>query len=81
MHSLATAPGPGGDRDSTHSADVDYAEHLPSLFQLQVGNFYIALCDDTATSPETAFAKIKAKVAGTRLASAQRAKLVVDAGR
>ena len=26
---------PGGDRDSTHSADVDYAELLPSLFQLQ----------------------------------------------
>jgi len=34
---------PGGDRDSTHSADVDYAELLPSLFELQVGNFYIAL--------------------------------------
>jgi 5-methyltetrahydropteroyltriglutamate--homocysteine methyltransferase len=29
--------------DSTHSADVDYAELLPSLFQLRVGNFYIAL--------------------------------------
>ena len=26
---------PGGDRDSTHSADVDYAELLPSLFELQ----------------------------------------------
>ncbi len=34
---------PGGDRDSTHSAEVDYAELLPSLFQLRVGNFYIAL--------------------------------------
>lgn len=34
---------PGGDRDSTHSADVDYAELLPSLFQLQAGNFYVAL--------------------------------------
>ena len=34
---------PGSDRDSTHSADVDYAELLPSLFELQVGNFYIAL--------------------------------------
>ncbi|ARO87796.1 5-methyltetrahydropteroyltriglutamate--homocysteine methyltransferase [Nitrosospira lacus] len=33
----------GGDRDSTHSADVDYAELLPSLFQLKAGNFYIAL--------------------------------------
>jgi 5-methyltetrahydropteroyltriglutamate--homocysteine methyltransferase len=34
---------PGGDRDSTHSADVDYAELLPSLFELRAGNFYIAL--------------------------------------
>ena len=34
---------PGGDRDSTHSADVDYAELLPSLFQLNVRSFYIAL--------------------------------------
>jgi 5-methyltetrahydropteroyltriglutamate--homocysteine methyltransferase len=34
---------PGGDRDSTHSADVDYAQLLPSLFELKVDNFYIAL--------------------------------------
>jgi 5-methyltetrahydropteroyltriglutamate--homocysteine methyltransferase len=37
---------PGGDRDSTHSADVDYAELLPSLFQLQAGNFYVALAGE-----------------------------------
>jgi 5-methyltetrahydropteroyltriglutamate--homocysteine methyltransferase len=128
---------PGGDRDSTHSAEVDYAELLPSLFQLEAGNFYIALalekdrarvlkiisenmkpdhrvfvgviapidplvespedvrdrileaaeyipvarlgttddcgfspfCDDTSTSRETAFAKIRARVLGTELAS------------
>jgi len=128
---------PGGDRDSTHSADVDYADLLPSLFELQVGNFYIALagerdrarvlkiirdhmkpthrvfvgvvspidprvetpeqvrdrvleaaeyiptgqlgttddcgfspfCDDTSTTRDTAFAKIRARVAGTALAS------------
>jgi 5-methyltetrahydropteroyltriglutamate--homocysteine methyltransferase len=128
---------PGGDFDSTHSADVDYADLLPSLFQLTVGNFYIALagesdrprvlqiirdhlrsdqcvfvgvvapidphietpeevrdrileaaryipitqlgttddcgfapfCDDTSTSRATAFAKIKARVLGTALAS------------
>jgi len=128
---------PGGDRDSTHSADVDYAELLPSLFQLNAGNFYIALagekdriralkiireymkpdqrifvgvvapidpcvetaeevrdrileaaehiplaqlgttddcgfspfCDDTSTSRETAFAKIRARVRGTALAA------------
>jgi 5-methyltetrahydropteroyltriglutamate--homocysteine methyltransferase len=127
---------PGGDLDSTHSADVDYAELLPSLFELQVGRFYIALagetdrgrvlriirdhmkadqrvfvgvispidprietpeevrdrvleaarhlpadrlgttddcgfspfCDDTSTTRETAFAKIRARVLGTRLA-------------
>ena len=34
---------PGGDRDSTHSAEIDYAEFLPVLFQLQVGFFCIAL--------------------------------------
>ena len=37
---------PGGDRDSTHSAEVDYADLLPSLFQLKVGNFYIALAGE-----------------------------------
>ena len=128
---------PGGDRDSTHSADVDYAELLPSLFQLKAGNFYVALAgerdriqvlriirhymkpdqrvfvgvvapidprietpeevrdrvfeaaeyipipqlgttddcgfspfsDDISTSRDTAFAKIRARVAGTGLAS------------
>ncbi|HJZ50504.1 MAG TPA: cobalamin-independent methionine synthase II family protein [Roseiflexaceae bacterium] len=38
---------PGGDRDSTHSADVDYAELLPELFELQAGNFYIQLASET----------------------------------
>jgi 5-methyltetrahydropteroyltriglutamate--homocysteine methyltransferase len=37
---------PGGDRDSTHSADVDYAEVLPLLFQLKVGSFCIALAGE-----------------------------------
>jgi 5-methyltetrahydropteroyltriglutamate--homocysteine methyltransferase len=37
---------PGGDRDSTHSSDVDYAELLPSLFELRAGNFYIALAGE-----------------------------------
>lgn len=128
---------PGGDCDSTHSADVDYAELLPSLFELNAGNFFIALAgetnrvrvlqliaqylkphqrafigvidplnpkietpeevrdavleaaryiplaqlgttddcgfspfsDDTSTSRETAFAKIRSRVEGTRLAS------------
>ncbi|NHZ87541.1 5-methyltetrahydropteroyltriglutamate--homocysteine methyltransferase [Massilia sp. CCM 8733] len=34
---------PGADHDSTHSLDVDYAELLPSLFELKAGNFYIAM--------------------------------------
>ena len=38
---------PGGDRDSTHSADVDYAELLPSLFELNVGNFYVAVAGES----------------------------------
>jgi methionine synthase II (cobalamin-independent) len=37
---------PGGDLGSTHSADVDYAELLPSLFELMAGNFYIALAGE-----------------------------------
>ena len=128
---------PGGDRDSTHSADVDYADLLPALFNLNAGNFYVALagepdrirvlkiirahrkpdqrvfigvvapidprietpeevrdrvleaadyipvqhlgttddcgfspfCDDTSTTRDTAFAKIRARVLGTALAS------------
>jgi 5-methyltetrahydropteroyltriglutamate--homocysteine methyltransferase len=127
---------PGGDGDSTHSADVDYAELLPELFQLQVSRFYIQLasekdqrrvlkilkgllkphqrifigvidpidpmietpeevcrrvleaaefippdqlgttddcgfspfCDDTSTSRDTAFAKIRARILGTEMA-------------
>ena len=127
---------PGNDFDSTHSADVDYADLLPSLFELLAGNFYIALAgekdrrhalkiipkyrkpdqrvfvgvtaptdprietseevrervleaseyipikylgttddcgfspfsDDTSTSRETAFAKVRARVLGTKLA-------------
>jgi 5-methyltetrahydropteroyltriglutamate--homocysteine methyltransferase len=128
---------PGGDRDSTHSADVPYEALLPSLFELMTGRFYIALAnepdrvrvlkiirdhlkphhhvfigvvapidprietpeevrdrilaaaqyvpveqlgttddcgfapfsDDTSTSRETAFAKIRARVLGTALAA------------
>lgn len=130
---------PGGDQDSTHSADVDYAALLPELFAINVGNVYVMLAgeedrasalaliaehlrpdqrifvgvidpidpdvesaeevrdrvleaadvlpvdrlgttddcgfspfaDDTSTSREIAFAKIGARVEGTRLASEQ----------
>ncbi len=37
---------PGNDRDSTHSADIDYADLLPGLFQLKAGNFYVALAGE-----------------------------------
>lgn len=128
---------PGGDWDSTHSADVAYTDLLPTLFELRVGNFYLSLagepdpervlgiirdnlrpgqrafvgvissiapgvetpeevrdrtleaarfipleqlgttddcgfspfCDDTSTTRDTAFAKIRARVLGTALAS------------
>jgi 5-methyltetrahydropteroyltriglutamate--homocysteine methyltransferase len=128
---------PGSDRQSSHSAEVDYAELLPSLFELRATNFYIQLAsepdrkrvlrmirdhakdwqrifvgvidpldprveapeevrdrvleaaeyipadrlgttddcgfapfsDDTSRTRETAFAKIRARVAGTALAS------------
>lgn len=128
---------PGGDLDSTHSADVDYAELLPTLFQLKATNFYVQCAsepdraralrlikehvqagqrvfvgvidpidprvetpeqvrdraleaaeyipldrlgttddcgfapfgDDTSTSRDTAFAKIRSRVAGTALAA------------
>ncbi|QEC76254.1 cobalamin-independent methionine synthase II family protein [Mucilaginibacter ginsenosidivorax] len=130
---------PGGDHDSTHSADIDYADFLPDLFELHVGSFYLQLasepdrakvlkvikqylkpnqqvfigvidvlnpiietaeevrdrileaaafintnqlgttddcgfspfCDDVSTTRETAFAKIKARIEGTKLAGEQ----------
>ena len=48
---------PGGDQDSTHSADVDYTELLPSLFDLKVGNFYVQLASER--EPERALRVIK----------------------
>ena len=37
---------PGGDHDSTHSADVDYGELLPLLMTLNSGNFYIQMASE-----------------------------------
>lgn len=37
---------PGGDQDSTHSLDIDYAELLPSLFTLSAGKFYVQLASE-----------------------------------
>jgi 5-methyltetrahydropteroyltriglutamate--homocysteine methyltransferase len=38
---------PGGDQDSTHSADVDYAELLPDLFRIQAGRFFVQMASET----------------------------------
>ncbi len=57
---------PGGDQDSTHSADVDYADLLPELFHLNADNFYFQMASER--DPEKALAII-----GRHLKSGQRA--------
>jgi methionine synthase II (cobalamin-independent) len=37
---------PGGDCDATHSADVDYAELLPSMFKMNAGYFLMQLASE-----------------------------------
>jgi 5-methyltetrahydropteroyltriglutamate--homocysteine methyltransferase len=37
---------PGGDQDSTHSADVDYSELLPALFRIRAGRFFVQLSSE-----------------------------------
>jgi methionine synthase II (cobalamin-independent) len=37
---------PGGDCDSTHSADVDYADLLPSMFKMNAGYFLMQLSSE-----------------------------------
>src|SRR5580704_221692 len=37
---------PGGDYDSTHSADIDYSALLPDLFHLNVGRFYLQMASE-----------------------------------
>jgi len=38
---------PGGDQDSTHSADVDYAELLPDLFAINAGRFFVQMASES----------------------------------
>jgi 5-methyltetrahydropteroyltriglutamate--homocysteine methyltransferase len=52
---------PGGDQDSTHSADVDYAGLLPDLFQLAAGKFYIQLASEKARRRVLAVIKANSK--------------------
>jgi 5-methyltetrahydropteroyltriglutamate--homocysteine methyltransferase len=42
---------PGGDFDSTHSADVDYTTFLPDLFQMKVGRFYLQMASEPNRRP------------------------------
>lgn len=48
---------PGSDLDATHSADIDYKDLLPTLFQINVGSLYIAMASED--EPERALRLIK----------------------
>ena len=37
---------PGGDQDSTHSPNVDYAELLPDLFAINAGRFFVQMASE-----------------------------------
>ena len=47
---------PGGDHDSTHSADVPYEELIPDLFNLEVGSFFVQMASEE--DPEKALKEI-----------------------
>lgn len=42
---------PGGDHDSTHSADISYTMLLPLLFRLKAGNFYLEYAGEKDKRP------------------------------
>ncbi len=56
---------PGGDHDSTHSADVDYGELIPMLMTHDVGSIYMQMASEA--DPEKAL-----KVVGDNLRPNQR---------
>lgn len=47
---------PGGDHDSTHSADVDYIELIPDLLELNVGRVYMQMAGEA--DPERSLAAV-----------------------
>ncbi len=51
---------PGGDHDSTHSADIDYAQLLPTLFDLNAGTFYLELAGEA--DPEAVLEAVAANL-------------------
>ncbi|MEM7351584.1 MAG: cobalamin-independent methionine synthase II family protein [Acidobacteriota bacterium] len=57
---------PGGDCDSTHSADVDYAELIPMLLSLNAGRFFMQMASEA--DPERAL-----QLVGKHLRPDQRA--------
>ena len=56
---------PGGDQDSTHSADIDYADLLPALCRLDVGSFYVQLASEA--DPEPALRILGERAGGRRI--------------
>jgi 5-methyltetrahydropteroyltriglutamate--homocysteine methyltransferase len=56
---------PGGDHDSTHSADVDYGELIPMLLTLNADNFYMQMASEA--DPEKAL-----KIIGENIKPNQR---------
>ena len=46
---------PGGDHDSTHSADVPYQELIPDLMKMDVGSFFVQLASEE--DPDQALAE------------------------
>lgn len=56
---------PGGDHDSTHSADVNYGELIPLLLTLNAGNFYMQMASEA--DPEKSL-----KIIGDNLSPNQR---------
>ncbi len=46
---------PGGDHDSTHSADVPYEELIPDLMNLDVGSFFVQMASED--DPDKALAE------------------------
>lgn len=42
---------PGGDHDSTHSADIPYSELLPLLFEMNATNFYLEYAGEYQKRP------------------------------
>ena len=55
---------PGGDQDSTHSADIGYAALLPALFRLHLDNFYVELASEA--DPEGVLSLLGHHATGTR---------------